>query len=155
MLATTIEAARQLRDQASVQYVSANAAMAKWQRWNKRLVTDADDRSGEYSGAATRARGYRDAGYALCQSASLVGAMLREVPVADPELRTVTMRAAPLPCELVSISWTDYDHFSSTWLALKQRAREREEAILDVCRQKIPGWAPPPPSLPVLTLLVE
>ncbi|NVB78241.1 MAG: hypothetical protein HOV81_07600 [Kofleriaceae bacterium] len=153
--ATTIDAARQLREEASAQYVSANTAMMKWRQWSKKLVPAEQDGSGDYSGAASRLRGYRDAGFALCQSAALVHGMLREVPTADTELREVATKADPPRCELPSISWSDYDRFSSRWQAMKQQARDREDAILDVCRKKIPRWSPPVASLPSITLLSE
>lgn len=154
-LAIEIEVTRQFRDEASTQYVSANKAMTKWNQWDKKLISPAQDATGEYSGAASRARGFRDAGYALCQSASVVHAMLREVPVPDRDLRDAAGKATPLSCDLISISWTDFTRFNADWLALKQRAYDRENDILDVCRQKIPNWSPPSPNLPSITLPAE
>jgi hypothetical protein len=153
--AITIEAARQLRDEASAQYVAANTAMMKWRQWSKKLVPLDQDGSGEYSGAASRVRGYRDAGFALCQSAALVHGMLREVPTADAELKDAAAKGDPPRCELPSISWADYERFSARWQGMKQQARDREDAILDACAKKLPRWNAPVASLPSITLVSE
>src|ERR1700690_3144006 len=78
-LAIAAATSKELRDQADGQFASADHAMAKWTKWEKKEIPAEQDAAGDYSGAGTRARTYQAAGFAMCESTVLVHGQMSEL----------------------------------------------------------------------------